>query len=511
MGGATVEGDVHLTIDGGKRFERNRTRMPISLGRIVISLIGVEYCNGRQWIFRSLATDLIDGDHPPPAEILAEGSSASGTVWEARPSTSSLPFRLDLPVNVGPPPYKARKLGIKYVLSVTVESRIDEKLHFARVSQEVTVLTVHDRMCPTICKIGIRPDVQVAEKALVNLSTPLVASDELHIPRPGVSASINLTAGLHRQTWISGYIVFVDILVTNGSHKKVDKIDILLEKATLLYKSAASAQRGLTDSLRLPDQCLKEVVTRKIMKAPQDAVLSNSEVIRTCRLELPTGLVSVETGRFFGVRFFLSVRISCSFSKRLMVELPITIIHPNSVDIPPNSLAQVAAAVEHKHRDHLFSTGSPYRYTAGRAFAAARERSYDQMKAKTLPSPELRDVALHLDGSPRKVTHRRSHIGLGSRNSNHTDTRNARPTSRPQTSLDVYGPSLQRSTSGLVFDDSDKENQRAGPSKPAGKENGQTRPFSRVEGSVLRELDLARKRSSTLSGWKNVAAEATRE
>lgn len=494
MGGATVEGDVHLTIDGGKPTERNKTRMPMLLGRIVISLIGVEYCNGRQWIFRSLATDLIDEAHPPPAEILAKGSSASDTVWEARPSTAWLPFRLDLPVNVGPPPYKARKLGIKYVLSTTVETRIDEKTQFARVSQEVTVLTVHD-----------------PEKALVNLSTPLVASDELHIPRPGISASIKLTAGLHRQTWISGYIVFVDILVANGSHKKVDKIDIILEKATPLYKSAASTQGGLTGSLRLPDHCLKETVTRKITKAPQDAILPNSEVIRTCRLELPIGLVSVETGRFFGVRFFLSVRISCSFSKRLMVELPITIIHPNSVDIPPNSLAQVAAAVEHKHRDHLFRTGSPYRYTAGRAFAAARERSYDQMKANTLPMPELRDVALHLDGSPRKVKHRRSDIILGSRSSNTTDTRALRPTSRPQTSLDVYGPSLQRSTSGLVFDDSDKENQPAGPSKAAGKDSRITRPFSRVEGSVLRELDLARKRSSTLSGWKNVAAEAIRD
>ncbi|KAL8818526.1 MAG: hypothetical protein Q9191_007923 [Dirinaria sp. TL-2023a] len=527
VGGATVEGDVHLTIDGGKPIERNKGRTPMSMGRVVISLIGVEYCNGRQWIFQTLATDLIDEDHPPPAEMLAEGFSASDTVWEARPSVSSLPFRLDLPVYVGPAPYKARKLGIKYLLSTTVEIRVDEKIHFARVSQEIAVLTVHDRMCLNVTT-AVHSDMRPAEKALVNLSSPLVASDELHIPRAGVSASIKLTAGLHRQTWISGYIVFVDILVVNGSHKKVDKIEILLEKATLLYKSAASSQSGITGSLRLPDQCIKEVVTRKTMKGPQDAVFPNSEVIRTCRLELPIGLVSVETGRFFGVRFFLSVRISCSFSKRLMVELPITIIHPSSVDIPPNSLAQVAAAVEHKHRDHLFKTGSPYRYTAGRAFAAARERSYDRVKASTLPSPELRDVALQLDGSPRrrKVQHRRSHMVLGSRSTNNTttaDTRAMRPTSsRPQTSLDIYGPRLQRSTSGLVFDDddddSDKENQPALQPPPSSKtvgnnnnneNNMKNRPFSRVEDSVLRELDLARKRSSTLSsGWKNVAAEA---
>ena len=115
------------------------------LVRIVVSLIGVEYCDRRQWIFRSLATDLIDAAHPPPAEILGGGSSASSSVWQVSPATTSLPFRLDLPVNVGAPPYRSRKLGIKYILSSTVETRSGDKTQFARISQEVTVLTVHDR------------------------------------------------------------------------------------------------------------------------------------------------------------------------------------------------------------------------------------------------------------------------------------------------------------------------------------------------------------------------------
>lgn len=115
----------------------------------MVSLIGVESFNGRQWIFRSLATDLIDEGHPPPAAMLAAGHSSSPMLWEVVPSSAILPFRLDLPVVIGPPPYKDKRASIKYVISTTVEAIISGKTEFVRRSQEVSVLTVHDRMLRT--------------------------------------------------------------------------------------------------------------------------------------------------------------------------------------------------------------------------------------------------------------------------------------------------------------------------------------------------------------------------
>lgn len=146
VGGATVEGEVYITFDDGKASTRRKTRPPILLRRIVVSLIAIEYSNGRKWIFRSLATDLIDEAHPPPTTMLAVAPSSSGTQWEVVPSMSVLPFRLDLPVIMGPPPYKGKKVGIKYVVSTTVEAKIADKAEFVRESQDVAVLTVHDRM-----------------------------------------------------------------------------------------------------------------------------------------------------------------------------------------------------------------------------------------------------------------------------------------------------------------------------------------------------------------------------
>lgn len=146
VGGATVEGEVCITFDDGKPSTRRKARPPIFLRRIVVSLIAVEYSNGRKWIFRSLATDLIDEAHLPPSIMLAGDPSSSSTQWEVIPSLAVLPFRLDLPVFMGPPPYRDKKVGIKYIVSTTVEAKIGDKAEFVRESQDIAVLTVHDRM-----------------------------------------------------------------------------------------------------------------------------------------------------------------------------------------------------------------------------------------------------------------------------------------------------------------------------------------------------------------------------
>lgn len=81
----------------------------------------------------------------------------------------------------------------------------------------------------------------------------------------------------------------------------------------------------------------------------------------------------------------------------------------NSIDIPPNALAQVAASIEHKHRNNISvdGSGSPYRYTAGQAFKAARRRSYIQLRKDTLGSQEMDEVTRMLESSPRKTLTKR--------------------------------------------------------------------------------------------------------
>ena len=234
-------------------------------------------------------------------------------------------------------------------------------------------------------------------------------SDELQVSRQKIS----VTAGIHRQTWISGYLLFVDLQLDNQSSKPVKKIELQLEKATVSYvHSAPSLGNDSADLLRLPDHMEKEIIARKAILESFDSIRPSSQDFRTVQLEIPTGLVSIETGRFFGIRYFLNVQMSCSFSKRLQIQLPITIIHPSSIDIPPNALAQVTASIEYKHRNLTSSstnntkpgTNSPYRYRPGQAFTAAREQSIQELrKHALLGSAEIESLTRALDASPRRL------------------------------------------------------------------------------------------------------------
>ncbi|KAI4196030.1 MAG: hypothetical protein LQ350_006814 [Teloschistes chrysophthalmus] len=240
----------------------------------------------------------------------------SDQLWGIMPSNTILPFRLDLPVKLGPPPYISKKNSITYLISVLVEAKVDGMRAYVRESEEVTVLTVHD-----------------PEKALLNLPNPLVVTDEIQCSHRKSLETVKLTAGIHRQTWISGYPLFIDVRIANGGSKAVKRVELQLERSTFVYTHTAPAdEEGLGAALlRMPDKCGKEILVKAMCADWQ--ISSQSHDLRTCRLQIPSGLVSVDEGRFFGVRFFLTIRIAVSFAKHLTVQLPITIIHPVSASL----------------------------------------------------------------------------------------------------------------------------------------------------------------------------------
>ncbi|KAL9576870.1 MAG: hypothetical protein Q9212_006750, partial [Teloschistes hypoglaucus] len=390
MGGATAEGAIHIIVDGGAQPSRARRKSsPLSIDRLSVSLVGIERSGARQYMFRCLTTDLIDEAHPPPIGMARPNQPMSDRLWEIMPSNTILPFRIDLPVKLGPPPYLSKRNSVTYLVSVLVEAKIDGMRAYVRESEEVVVLTVHD-----------------PEKALLNLPNPLVVTDEIQSSHRKGLETLKLTAGIHRQTWISGYPLFVDVQIANGGSKAVKRVELQLERSTFVYTHTAPADdEGLGALLRMPDKCGKEILVKAM--CPDWQISGQSHDLRTCRLQIPSGLVSVDEGRFFGVRFFLTIRIAVSFAKHLTVQLPITVIHPNSIDIPPNCLAQVAATIEHKHRSRSPSTpDTMYRYRPGQAFIAARRQSFDEVARRTIPQEDVNELTSLLNRSTNSQSQR---------------------------------------------------------------------------------------------------------
>jgi hypothetical protein len=72
----------------------------------------------------------------------------------------------------------------------------------------------------------------------MSLPSPLTVSDE-HIHQRDPFERVKVTAGLHRQVWVSSTSVFVDICIENSSKKKIGRLELQLERDILCYNYAS--------------------------------------------------------------------------------------------------------------------------------------------------------------------------------------------------------------------------------------------------------------------------------
>jgi hypothetical protein len=237
--------------------------------------------------------------------------------------------------------------------------------------------------------------------------------------------------------WVSGTSIFVDVSVVNKSKKTVKRMELQLERDILYYKHvAASTLEKSASQARIFDSNDRAILNKSVMKLGTcgwSGVAAYSSDTRTCDLELPRGHATVKCGKYFEVRYFLNIVVSTSHSKSITVQLPIVLIHMNSLDVVPNSVAQVAAAIEEKRakiyhkrgqskrsavttqptdttalRDpdtptdlgrHPSSVAAGTTNVQGRAFAAPRKQSLDRMRQE---ADDLQEVSKILEQSPRK-------------------------------------------------------------------------------------------------------------
>ncbi|KAF2449784.1 hypothetical protein P171DRAFT_200045 [Karstenula rhodostoma CBS 690.94] len=399
VGGGSIDGTAQINVDDADRTRHKKT---LAIARISIDLLGLEEMTGnRRSVFLNLATELIDQDNPPPQNMVdsQEQIGRDDPFWHVVPSITNLPFSMSLPLNVGPPPFQSKNARIRYVLCVSLLIRDQGKQYIVRVSDDISVLSVYD-----------------PEKALMSLPSPLTASDEWIKPRDTSLEIVRLTAGLHRQVWVSGTTIYVDVHVANNSRKTIKKIELHLERDILCYKhAAASTMEKSASQARIFDSNEKSILSKSIIKqgaAGWHGVSAHSSHIRTCDLEVPRGHATVKCGKYFEVRYFLNVIVGSSHTKFVTVQIPIVLIHMNSLDVVPNSVAQVAAAIEEKRTANTYQRGHspprlgrrPSRSVQGRAFAAPRMQSLDRMRAQ---AEEIQDLGKILDQSPRKYSIRK--------------------------------------------------------------------------------------------------------
>jgi hypothetical protein len=219
VGGGTIEGAVQIRIDDPERMVHKKL---LDIARISIDLLGLEEMAGsKRAVFLNLANEMIDSDNPPPSNMvdLQQQIGSTDPFWHLRPSITHLPFIMSLPLNVGPPPFQSKHARIRYLLCVSLLIRELGKQYIVRTSEDISVLSVYD-----------------PEKALMSLPSPLTASDEYIKTHSNRLDIVRVTAGLHRQVWVSGTSIYADVHIMNNSRKTIKKIELQLERDILFYK-----------------------------------------------------------------------------------------------------------------------------------------------------------------------------------------------------------------------------------------------------------------------------------
>lgn len=328
---------------------------------------------------------------------------------------------------------------------------------------------------------------------------------------------------------MNGATAFIDVHIANCTANTIKRLEVQLEKTVLHYAhAAASTAESNASHLRLPNRTEREILSKTSFKKGKawDGVRPNSSEVRTCEIGVPRGHVTISTGRYFEVRFFLNVRINVSLFRAIQVQLPVTVIHINSLDIVPNSIAQVAAAIESKRNSYLRDESQPVSpFFQGQAFTAPRRQSIsipDFCMSGAISANQVTSLTREVDESPRRLGRHGSKMQkhrvstnaskrLGGED-NRVSMENQDPVHchcRHRSSLSSIGPyklpRIQVSTSGLGFSEEELEHH---PDIP--RNNRESK-----EARQQMELSLARKRSKKEMskgpwGWRNAAEEASR-
>ncbi len=78
----------------------------------------------------------------------------------------------------------------------------------------------------------------------MSLPSPLTAFDEYVLPQGNGNEVVAVTAGLHRQVWVSGTNIFADVHIVNTSHKTIKKMELQLERIVLCYRHVGVLHYG---------------------------------------------------------------------------------------------------------------------------------------------------------------------------------------------------------------------------------------------------------------------------
>ncbi|KAK0552936.1 hypothetical protein OC846_001516 [Tilletia horrida] len=364
-----------------------------------------------------------------------------------REGAHSIPFSLEVPIGKGAKgSYRGKTSVVRYIVigSVKLKSSNGSDRSIAHFYRHIDLFPY------------LNPSVVLAAAP-----KPIVSQGQKGLFMGG-SGKVQLTASLHRSTWVAGQRVYVNIAVNNETSKKVKNLHLALVRTVTLFKPKPEFNVGFSvpadpaESYIDPDACTTSTNRKKIcedslelgQKGAKGSVTARgwwTGVDPGCSLDvshymtIPADCLTILRGRHVEVMYSIKVAVSGTFSSDVSVELPLRVINFVSLDPPPakqsskSSFGTSSMAVSRTWSHAAQAEGSsvpqglsPVANRMNEAPMIARVRSMDALRSPTkveikprhqlhLPLPSSRALN-NLSGSdsdeaatPRNTTRRLQH------------------------------------------------------------------------------------------------------
>ncbi|KAL0089224.1 hypothetical protein F4703DRAFT_1973657 [Phycomyces blakesleeanus] len=174
------------------------------------------------------------------------------------------------------------------------------------------------------------------------LYVPVVETRQVWRTPSCQESCVNISLALSRTLWVSGSPIYAVLKTNNESKQKITNV-----KIELLRRQNTFSQTGLTGSFEfMPVTSTCEVIAQTSLASldwwrATDESTSNQV---TLVVEAPPNQCSVKNQTLIDVSFALRLSLACPTSTDAVLETPVTLVHPISMDPPPN-------IYEHKSHD----------------------------------------------------------------------------------------------------------------------------------------------------------------
>lgn len=356
--GGTLQGRMQIRVRKGSEKEGG-----VFLAQPKIRVVGFEelLADDTRYIFYHHAS-VIDGDRsnngpsepyylhgsptlssPETAQFSAlacfsGGPDAEGYA-EGKVGSHSIPFSLELPVSKGVKgSYRGKNAVVRYIVigSVKLKSASGANRSIAHFYRHVDLFPY---LNPAVVLSSAPKPIQATSSKSLFL---------------GGSGKVHLMASLHRNTWVAGQRVYINVGVQNDTSKKINGMTLSLIRTVTLYKPRPELNvDGMASRRDLdPDACSTSTTRKKIAEEELEMGQKGSRGVVTARgwwtgveagervesthyMQIPADALSISRGRHVEVVYSIKVSIGSSLSSDVSVELPIRVINFVSLDPPP--------------------------------------------------------------------------------------------------------------------------------------------------------------------------------